>query len=475
MTHRQVLGTEDRTLIYVCGAQVVILSIETKEQAFISGGRFGISSIYYQPVRKVIAVAERGESTAVVTLYEATTLRKKKVLQYPELGSPEVVSTSLSEDGRLCVTQGGAPEWNLVLWNIEKSAKVVGTVRVPVSDEASVTQVSFCPWDPSVIIALGKGLFKLFRVAEGQLRPATLMVRREQSHFLSHCWVGGPGAVLLVGTEGGEILLIENMEFRAVLFPPAGAGEGLAAPIYCFGMLSSGALLAGTSNGTLRYFTKTTSSKEPYAYAGSYRMRDKDRADPGALHADVLSLAMNADDSFSVATSAQQLLSASVNHLNADKDSSVDAEQLLTSFHGPGLTHKAAVTGLDTALWRAVMVSCGKDRTVRVWSVGERRLELVKRFDEEPTSVSLHPSGLYLAVGFEACSPSCSSTCSCSRSSRCARARGCGSAAGDTCWRPRAARACTYTAPTPRRTCARSRATRPTCAQCAGPLWTRGL
>ena len=383
---RSVLGVpEDRLLVYLCGTLVVLLHTETKEQTFLQGGRLGVSAIAVAG-RRLLAAADRGDPSPAVSLYDLASLKKRKVLLCPELAC-DLVSVSLSEDGRLCAALGGGPDFPLVVWSIDKAAKVLGLVRVSVGEDAAVSAVTFCPGDASVLIALGKNVFRLFRILEGQVRPATLMVRREQSTFISHRWVGPE--TLVVGTEAGEILLVDGLEFRAVLF----AAPDQASPIHCFGLLSSGAFVAGSSGGSIHYFARIPGSKEMFQHTGCYKVRD--------LSADVLSLAVNGDDSFVCATSEQQLLNASVNHLNAKKDASAEAEYALTPFHGPGLGDSSAVTGLDVALWRPTLVSCGRDRTVRVWSLVDRRLEIMKRFEEEPNSVSVHPSGIFVAVGFD--------------------------------------------------------------------------
>ncbi|KAI8847168.1 hypothetical protein BC829DRAFT_249891 [Chytridium lagenaria] len=46
------------------------------------------------------------------------------------------------------------------------------------------------------------------------------------------------------------------------------------------------------------------------------------------------------------------------------------------------------------------MVTCGSDRSIRIWNYMTGVCELCKYFPEEAYSVSLHPSGLYLLVGF---------------------------------------------------------------------------
>lgn len=63
-------------------------------------------------------MTEKGCPT--VNIYDVVNLRRRKMLSWPEMGSPNIVSVAFSADGRLCLTQGGAPEWKLVLWTAEK-------------------------------------------------------------------------------------------------------------------------------------------------------------------------------------------------------------------------------------------------------------------------------------------------------------------------------------------------------------------
>ena len=45
-------------------------------------------------------------------------------------------------------------------------------------------------------------------------------------------------------------------------------------------------------------------------------------------------------------------------------------------------------------------MTCGADKSVRIWNYIENTNELTKFFAEECYSVSVHPSGLYVLVGF---------------------------------------------------------------------------
>jgi len=69
-------------------------------------------------------------------------------------------------------------------------------------------------------------------------------------------------------------------------------------------------------------------------------------------------------------------------------------DHILTSFHsGP-------ILGLDVCVRKPLVVTCGMDKSVRVWNYLDKTQELCKFFGEEAYSVAFHPSGFHLIVGF---------------------------------------------------------------------------
>jgi len=55
---------------------------------------------------------------------------------------------------------------------------------------------------------------------------------------------------------------------------------------------------------------------------------------------------------------------------------------------------------MDTCIRKPLVVTCSADKSIRVWNYSEETSELVKYFPEEAYSVAIHPSGLYILVGF---------------------------------------------------------------------------
>ncbi|CAF1649874.1 unnamed protein product, partial [Didymodactylos carnosus] len=62
--------------------------------------------------------------------------------------------------------------------------------------------------------------------------------------------------------------------------------------------------------------------------------------------------------------------------------------------------HHAQVTGVDVCVRKQLIATCGIDKSVRIWNYETGTLEVGKEFQEEAYTVSLHPSGLFVLVGF---------------------------------------------------------------------------
>jgi cilia- and flagella-associated protein 57 len=79
---------------------------------------------------------------------------------------------------------------------------------------------------------------------------------------------------------------------------------------------------------------------------------------------------------------------------NIDQIEETKFEHLSYSFHcGP-------VMGLDICIRKPLVVTCGVDKSVRIWNYLEKSLEICEFFPEEAYSVAFHPSGFHLIVGF---------------------------------------------------------------------------
>jgi WD40 repeat protein len=62
--------------------------------------------------------------------------------------------------------------------------------------------------------------------------------------------------------------------------------------------------------------------------------------------------------------------------------------------------HPSMINGVNVCVRKPLAITCGTDRSVRVWNYLENSCELAKVFSEEVHCCSFHPTGLYILVGF---------------------------------------------------------------------------
>lgn len=382
-------------LLYISGNNVVVLNVDSKEQQFISGTThpfrsLGFTCLAANHYKQTIAVAEKAVDNGVVTLYDSVSLRKKKTINYVDLGSKTIVSVSFSDDGKFFVCQGGAPEWNLCLWNIEKLPKLLTVYKSCPHEGDSISSISFCPYDPTVIFICGQNVAKLIKYQEGILKPLSMSLRRDQFNFTSHTWM--PEERCLVGTEEGDILLIENFEFKTVVYPCGNENEDRS-PLFSLVPTSRG-FAAGTYNGEIRVFEKADDNKELYTLEAAFVLPRET--------SNVKSMALGLDDSLVCLTDSQQLYNCPLYSSNmlAKENTPAAFQPLFSPFHYVNSKGHADIIALDVALWRPLLASVAMDFTVRVWNIPEKRVEVFKQFTEEPIDIAIHPSGLYLIVAF---------------------------------------------------------------------------
>lgn len=400
LTHRVVFGIagnvtdnisfiEDDTLVYVAGQNVVIHSKTERKQRFIYGAEKsdGLTAFTAGAGKRFIAVAEKGDKTPQISVFDMRTFRKRKTL-VPDPGSKEFVSMQFSEDNQLLLTLTGAPDYQLCCWNWSKARIVasclVGTIALP------MYRCSFSPIDATMSCVTGKDTVKFYRIAERELRLLN-QFSFEGHNFTAHVWLRKPEDHVVAATDTGDYLLFKSGEYVCHL------KTGIAEPVYSLLSVAKG-FVTGSREGSFS-FIEFDGDEVSDAHDESFSCKNTWSTD--LCGGNVVSMALSpTEDQISAVSSDNQLVYMSTDvvcamHMGHEIDKIQPVKYVFCSFHGP-----KAIVGMDVCARKPLLVTCSRDNSVKIWNYQTNELELNKVFPEDTNCVAMHPSGLQIAVGF---------------------------------------------------------------------------
>ncbi|XP_074640882.1 cilia- and flagella-associated protein 57-like [Tubulanus polymorphus] len=400
---------DEQTIVYPCGANCILYNIDQKSQKFIPASEksHGMTAMAVSPNRRYVAIAEKGER-ATITIYDLHSLRRRKVLSSTEVQSDEFVSLAFSPDSKYLVAQGGRPDWTLLYWTWEKSKVMATTKSTNPQTNSPVYQVTFNPQDNTQLCVVGHGIFKLFRYSEGNLKQFTFL-KLEPQNYLSHAWVSDERVV--VGTDTGRLLLFESgelkYEFQIALSQKDGEKERSSiteddtthkGPPQITTIVSFSKGFACSYGPGIVLLYEKTDDKDYFRKSKEIRVpADQNSADPSRSEQQVItSLTVSpSEETLICTTDANQIYSITLSSADLGKQGDQAHFEILSqSFHS------SQVSGLDVCIRKPLIATCSVDRSVRIWNFETCNLELYKEFAEEAYSIALHPSGLYILVGF---------------------------------------------------------------------------
>ncbi|KAJ3295034.1 Cilia- and flagella-associated protein 57 [Borealophlyctis nickersoniae] len=406
---------DDQTVLYPSGTQLVLYNTETKTQRFVAinegegvsaiavkDGFVGVGVKGHGGGPENVTVARRGSAmksvlgtvpgtamgsgtgerigAMVVVVDLGNPKAKRKLLGTGDMIVKEFISVSFAADGKHILAQSSGPDWSLYLWSIEKT-KLVTFLKFTTPNNAEINQMSVNPYDAATtqVCMTGNGVFRLYKYAEGSFKLGTQ--QKPEKNLLCHTWL--TDTRLMVGTSDSKLLLYDSgdliLEISYLL--PTTLAFATPPSITTLTPFSAG-LLAGTSNGICVLFEKTD---DAYIYKKSKEF---------VVDGEVRGVAMSpAEDAAVVATAECQVYGVALD-ADSSKGEEIKCDRLTQPFH------RGAILGMDTCARKPLIATCGADKSVRIWNYVDNCLEVMKIFDDEPMSIALHPSGLYVLVGF---------------------------------------------------------------------------
>ncbi|KAI9091005.1 quinon protein alcohol dehydrogenase-like superfamily [Phlyctochytrium arcticum] len=357
-----------------------VTNSEQGTQKYVPVSSNGICAMTLSSDRHSFAVAEFGPQPTITVLDTQSCRKRRTVGASDGCASKEFVALSFSSDAKYLAAQGGGPDWLLHFYAWEKG-KLLATLCTSsdIATSAPVTQVSINPLDETELCAISQGRACLYRYTEGSLRQVNFS-GLPQLDYTCHAWLPPIPSRLALGTSAGEIVVLLNGEVIQTLH--------FGNNIQCIMGLARG-FACGGSGGLVQIFerfTEDSPTKDMFKWIRSIPVPDESA---------VRNITGSASDGIIVIeVEACQLFSFALSEQKSTKVKEPKFHALSQPFH------RGAISGLDTCVRKPILVTCGVDLSIRIWNYQQNTCELVKYFSEEPYSVALHPSGLYILVGF---------------------------------------------------------------------------
>ncbi|XP_054576786.1 cilia- and flagella-associated protein 57 isoform X2 [Eptesicus fuscus] len=424
---------DEQIIIFPSGNYCVKYNMDQKWQKFIPGSdkSQAMLALSISPNRRYLAISELVQEKPIITIYELSSIpcRKRKVLSNFDFPVQRFTSMAFSPDSKYLLAQSSPPESNLVYWLWEKQ-KVMAIVKTDTQNNI-VYQVSFSPQDNTQVCVTGNGMFKLLRFAEGTLKQTNFQ-RGEPQNYLAHTWVSDDKIV--VGTDTGRLFLFESGDQRwetsimvkestselknlemmqesesLIEFPtlssPVPSFEQILETnshsqqsmpqVFAIAAYSKG-FACSAGPGRVLLFEKME-EKDFYHESREIRIPvDPQSNDPSQSDKqDILCLCFSpSEETLLVSTSKNQLYSITMSLTEISKGEPAHFEYLMYPLHS------ASITGLATCIRKPLIATCSLDRSIRIWNYESNTLELYKEYQEEAYTISLHPSGHFIVVGF---------------------------------------------------------------------------
>ena len=386
-------------LCYVSGQTVVIERVALEDesnvvaqrhQSFISCNAV-ITAIRVNSSRNLIAVAEMG---GVVNIYDAVTLRRRKVLGNISNSSKEytVRDISFSGDSKYCVILATSSSSNSSLvadyvctfWSIEKNTHVVSTTSVVNPCGKPIHRVSISPLDSSLVfISGGGGMLRMLRVVDAHFRNITLSdsntnVARENFDFLCHQWLPAENSVFL-GADNECISMVSSLEVKNC-FQSTSVNKIMSI------VATPSGLFIGLSSGSIDFYEFMTDRGSETFYPPRHIAK---------LDASIIAMDLTSSGFLGFETSNHEILFLLVRHDNRSYNVKTELQHLVTNFISSGA---AKITSLDIASCKPYIIMCHNKRLLRLWDYSSKSLVFSSELAFDALALSIHPNGLRFAL-----------------------------------------------------------------------------
>ena len=379
---------------YVSGRTLVIekltfdeesKSIVKRSQSFILSSA-SITAIRLNNTRHFIAVSEIG---GTVHVYDAVTLRRRKIVGSSSKVHDIVRDVSFSSDSKNCIvlahSSASKTDYICAYWNIEKTAQLIAVINIISSTGKAINQASIAPLDSSLVFISGEGgMMRMMRLVDNHFRNITLSDARSNPRdiidFSCHQWLPTENTIFLC-SKSDNLISVESLEIKSVPHLPSSTSITSILPI------SSG-LYIGKSSGSIDFYELNNDKKgSDFKSPRNIVTVDNEIAALDMINLDILGFETSAREVYFLLLSHDTRKPLHVKN---------DLQYLVTPFHTS--SKSSEVVSIDLSSNKSYMLVSYNCRIIRLWNYSLKSIVFSSEIDFDAIGVTIHPSGLRFAI-----------------------------------------------------------------------------
>ena len=290
----------------------------------------------------------------------------------------------------------------LILWDWDKlkiMTKInIGITGIPASINQNTKgadqepefnfQISYNKYDPTCVVVTGMDTYKYYQIEDVGDKKVEFQAQHTQvnnkdrelsTKYSCHAWM--QDGRLVVCTELGEVMLLETDGSFMAYIPESPIEEEGGFKIEAIVAFTRGFIVSGEDK--IYAYEKTEDPHVPY------RMISNPTENPNS---NFMSMCLSqSEDYLYCITQQNQLLKVDI-PLYEGSDQQPRFDDVHCKFH------TEEITGLDTCVRKQLIVTCSRDKTVKIWDYVHKTLEITQPLQEDALAVAFHPSGFHVIV-----------------------------------------------------------------------------
>ena len=185
---------------YACGKYLYFYDFLSQHKHLVESPGQGIKAICINSRDGKVAVAEIDNQQPKVFIFDGRTRKLASTIE--RAGELEVSAMAFSQYGQRFATFSGEPDYKLIVWDLKTNKPLVQATL-----DHRVTEILFNPLNNNELITLGSGRLTFWQIDELYQKHLITSLHPNLMDLTPTCCSWSPRGGLLVGCEGGEVIL----------------------------------------------------------------------------------------------------------------------------------------------------------------------------------------------------------------------------------------------------------------------------